>query len=410
MVSSTPGKIKRKTAGMPNANTNSNIRETQKIGNSKISNMGKYIPPDVKIEVDMNQRLFEKSQSKSKPQRKRSKSPKISKSGSEKTSKQSDSRRDRNKAPAPAPRGRDKSPKPSKPRKEHIPLPPSAPAPKERSLSPDKVEQKKRELKEKLKQKKKEKAEAAAAAMPTFMFQNKLCKEDLVKELEKTKKTLEDCELDRKAKLAELKKESGAKKAALDKEIFGQIDAKRKASEKGDQFFERLQFDSNKIIEKLREENKKLRATKDKLPKQNKEISISNENLIQANEEVANHFKSLGAFTKKLSVDHDRLQKSNDECKDSYIPRYRRELRDRQAHIDAESRIKRKYRDTMIKVGNRCVQTRNPTLVDIVSTIIIEIEGELNPKFDPKVLFDMDNSDSDSDKGGSDSDSDSDSD
>ena len=238
--------------------------------------------------------------------------------------------------------------------------------------------------------------------------------EELKEELSEVSKRLKSIESETSNELAEMQKDVDEKKKKLKKDFGKQIDAAKKSNQKEDKKIKKENDESQKIVEGLREENKKLREQKGRYPQQIKEVLASNESLKQANEEIVGHFKSLSTFVeKKLQKDHNRLVRSSDECRNKYLPRYRTELRERKDYIAVETKVKNLYRDAMIRICNRVVQTRDPQLIEDVSTTAIEVEGELNPSFDPKILFENEESesnvDSDSDYD-SDSDSDSDSD
>jgi hypothetical protein len=359
-----------------------------------------------------------KTQSKPTSKPKEAKAPKSSKkeesSKESKSSKKSATKKETTETRAG--RSRDKSPKSSEKT--------AGKKPRARSRSTNPKRNKSVDAKRDRLERKKEKAAAASspavapAAAPAppphstgkytlSGFKTNKSAEEVRQELDEVQKKLKNVPLDKQMQLADMKTETDAKKKELDNEFGAQIEAERKANAKQNKTHQQLHDEAQKITEKLREENKRLRAQKDKYPKQIKDVSALNDGLTKSNKEVSNHFESLTRFAKKMTNDHNRLQKSNDECKEKYLPRYRTELRERKDYIDTETRIKDKYRDTMIKLCNRVIQTRHPKLIEQISTMVIEIEGELNPKFDPKILFADESDESDN---GSDSDSDDDSD
>jgi hypothetical protein len=64
----------------------------------------------------------------------------------------------------------------------------------------------------------------------------------------------------------------------------------------------------------------------------------------------------------------------------------------------------------MVKIAKKIEKSKQADLIEEISSVVLETEGEINPKFDPKLLF-GDDSDKDSDSSSmvsSDSDSDSD--
>ena len=123
----------------------------------------------------------------------------------------------------------------------------------------------------------------------------------------------------------------------------------------------------------------------------------------------------LSNFDKKVQADQARLYQSSDKCKNQYLPKYRQQLWQGKQHLDSETKAKELYREVIIKITKRLEKSNQPRLLDEVSSMVVETEGEVNPKFDPKFLSsapDVDVSDveldDDSDSSYSSSDSDSD--
>jgi hypothetical protein len=238
--------------------------------------------------------------------------------------------------------------------------------------------------------------------------------ERLQKELEEVTSKVENAASNAEQELADLKKEHEMEKQALRVTFMKDIQAHKKVTEKQDKEHQKMVDQEQQAIEELRAANQKLRATLEKLPRQMAELAASNQSLEKANEEIAGHFDELLKFSKKLQTDQDRLQESSAKCKNEFLPRYRQELWERQQFLNAETKIKNLYRDCMIKIANKIERTSQVDLIEEIATMVLETEGEINPEFDPKLLFAQggknSNDDSDSDENNkSDSDSDSDS-
>jgi len=237
---------------------------------------------------------------------------------------------------------------------------------------------------------------------------SKNAKELIEKQIDVINNRLEEIEKEVANGIAELKKAAVAKKKLLDEEWGPQIDAAKEMNAKKDKKNQNLQSGAQRISEKLRAENKRLRGEKDKYPPQILEMRRKNASLEEANRSAAQTFVALKKMARKLEGDHEKLHAQNEKCKTQYLPKYRNELRMRKKHIDTEIAVKEVYRDTMIKIGNRVTQTRNVELIEAITNMVIDIEGELNPKFDPKILFAGESSSDDSLGDSSDDDSDSD--
>jgi hypothetical protein len=235
----------------------------------------------------------------------------------------------------------------------------------------------------------------APTVLPTDLSSSTY-EENLRKQIKETAKTLDSIALDTKIELGELKKKFTTEQDKLRLQYNKKITAERKVSNKQDKEHQKAVDREKEITDNLRAENKRLRATQEKIPKQMKETLASSRSLESANEEVAGHFEQLNAFAKKSQADHDRLVESSRACKDEYLPRYRHELWERQIFLDSETRIKTLYRDCGIEIAKHVEKSRQPDLIEEISTMVLETDAEINPKFDPKLIFAND-SDSDSD-------------
>jgi hypothetical protein len=220
---------------------------------------------------------------------------------------------------------------------------------------------------------------------------------------------LESCRIDGAVELEAWEKKKVSEKIQLSKEIGRQIRQHKVVNEKQAKSDQKAVDEEKEIVEKLREENKRLRATVEKYPYQMAELMASSESLQKANEEVAGHFKKLNEFTKKLQSDHDRLKESNAQCRNKFLPRYRQELYERKYYSEGETKIKVLYRNCMLKIAQHVEKSRQPKLWEDINIFVIETEGDVNPKFDPRHLFAAESDSSSSDSSDSD-DSDSESD
>ena len=209
-----------------------------------------------------------------------------------------------------------------------------------------------------------------------------------------------------KQEMEAMKKEIATQKEKYRREMDRKIFEQRKENEKQAKKDQKAFDSEKKIIQDLRDENARWRGMRDKYPKQIAEVNASTKSLEDANKEVDGHFESLNKFVKKLEADHEKLDASVKVCRDEYLPRYRQELYERNQFADCETKIKNLYRDVCYKISKAVEKSRGgASFHSDVKEIIMETEAEVNPKFDPKVLFNSDSDSSDS----SDSDSDSDS-
>lgn len=232
-------------------------------------------------------------------------------------------------------------------------------------------------------------------------------------QINETEKRLQASLVNHKLQQAELTKLVDRKKESMGDIFEGKMDVRRRMGAKQEKTFQKAYDEEQKIVESLRKENKRVRGEVNKLPRQILEIKNSIIGLEAANEEIEGHLESLGKFSKKLERDHEKLQASSAKCRDVYLPRYRNELRQRETHIEIETRIKNLYRSCILKISRSLGERKRIELQEIANDLILETEADVNPKFDPKVLFESDSEsdssssdDSDSDSSSNDSDSD----
>lgn len=229
----------------------------------------------------------------------------------------------------------------------------------------------------------------------------------LRQEIDETKKRLDNVTVDHKRNLLELEHEFTTRKKTVSFSLLKKIQHQEQKNKKLNKEYENL-IDKKKMeIDELRLGNQRLRIPLKKLPQQMAQMIASNNSLEKSNEEIAGHLDDLRNFSEKLQNDQDLLLQSSDKCKNEYFPRYRQELWERQEFLDAEIKIKNLYRDCNIRITKKIERSRQIGLIESVSAMVLETEGEVNPKFDPKFLFKNDsdsNSSTSSDFDDSDSD------
>jgi len=223
--------------------------------------------------------------------------------------------------------------------------------------------------------------------------------------IKETEQAIEKSRLDAKIQMGDMKRNFESEKERLRSSFAPRINAQKKQNEKEDKKNQKLMDEDKKIVDNLREENKRLRATKERIPKQIAEVKQNSASLESANEEIAGHFEQLNTFAKKLQLDHNRLNESNLQCREQYLPRYRQELWERQTHLDSETKIKNLYRNCVRKIRKQMEKSKQADLLEEVNEMVLATEAEINPKFDPKLLFADDSDKSSSSSSSSDDDS-----
>lgn len=208
----------------------------------------------------------------------------------------------------------------------------------------------------------------------------------LRKKLDETQKQVDNVSRVSKQELSDMKKDHENTKETIKFRLMKDHHAQGKKNDVKYQAYKKVVDEKQKEIDELRSANQKLRTTIQKLPKQMSEVIFSNQSLEEANEEVASHIGGLVNFTKKLQTDQDRFIHSKDKCKNEYLPRYRQQLWDSRQHLESETKIKTFYRDSIIKITKQIEKSRNVGLIEQISSMVLETEGEFNPKFDPEFL------------------------
>jgi len=231
--------------------------------------------------------------------------------------------------------------------------------------------------------------------------------DELREELDEIKKKLKESKESREKKLIEMEENVKQRKKELDDTYGTEIDGRRKEKEKHERHHNQIQAGAQKIMAKFRDENHGLREKTTRFPRQNKELKRTNNAYDRTTQQILMQNNALQQFCDKLQYDQDKLQMSSNIHRDEYIPFYRVAIREKQEEVDLEKKIRNIYREGMVKVCKRIMNTRELDLIETVSMLISEVEGEFNPSFDPSILFVREDGTKAKD---SDSDSDSDSD
>jgi len=240
---------------------------------------------------------------------------------------------------------------------------------------------------------------------------------NLRKKVAETQKRLDNIAQVTRQEISYLEKEFASTKESIRFRFMKDVHAQGKKNDGKHQEYKKVFDGKQKEIDELRSANQKLRTTIQKLPKQMSEVIFSNHTLEEANEEVAGHIGGLEIFSKKLQADQAKLFRSNGKCKNEYLPRHRQQLWESKQHLEAETKIKNLYRNCIIKIMKQVEKGRQVDIIEEISLMVLETEGEVNPKFDPKFLSsenfaadDSSSSDDDSESSSSSSSSSSDSD
>ncbi len=223
---------------------------------------------------------------------------------------------------------------------------------------------------------------------------------DLKRQIAETEKKLRDMRSSTDEAISNMEKNYKDTKEANRLRIMKCIHAQGKKNDEKYKAYKEVIDAKQKDIDDLRGANQRLRTTIQKLPKQMSELIFGNQSLEEANKEIAGHIEGLSKFDKKLQADQERLYHSSAKCKDEYLPRYRQQLWEGKLHLDSETKTKDLYRDCIIKITKKLEKSKQVVLMEEVASMVVETEGEVNPKFDPEFLstggMSSDSDDSDS--------------
>jgi len=209
---------------------------------------------------------------------------------------------------------------------------------------------------------------------------------DLRREVEETKAKLQNMRSSTNQEISDMEKDYNNTKEAVRLRIMKCIHSQGKKNDEKYKAYKEVIDAKQKDIDDLRSANQRLRNTIQKLPKQMSDLIFANQGLEEANEEIAGHIEGLSKFDKKLQADQERLYHSSGKCKNEYLPRYRQQLWEGKQHLDSETKTKNLYRDCIIKITKKLEKSKQVALMEEVASMVVETEGEVNPKFDPEFL------------------------
>ncbi len=209
---------------------------------------------------------------------------------------------------------------------------------------------------------------------------------DLRREVEETKAKLQNMRSSTNQEISDMEKDHNNTKEAVRLRIMKCIHAQGKKNDEKYKAYKEVIDAKQKDIDDLRSANQRLRNTIQKLPKQMSDLIFANQGLEEANKEIAGHIEGLSKFDKKLQDDQERLYHSSGKCKNEYLPRYRQQLWEGKQHLDSETKTKNLYRDCIIKITKKLEKSKQVSLMEEVASMVVETEGEVNPKFDPEFL------------------------
>eukprot|EP00525_Craspedostauros_australis_P011657 CAMPEP_0198114278 /NCGR_PEP_ID=MMETSP1442-20131203/5701_1 /TAXON_ID= /ORGANISM="Craspedostauros australis, Strain CCMP3328" /LENGTH=357 /DNA_ID=CAMNT_0043771553 /DNA_START=9 /DNA_END=1079 /DNA_ORIENTATION=+ len=157
----------------------------------------------------------------------------------------------------------------------------------------------------------------------------------------------------------------------------------------------RAQRDINKAknaaettIQKLKDDNKKLRAKRTKLREKIGIITAENESCERANTKIQGHIKELKSFMIKLEEDHVKLTKSIERWKSEILPQHKEQLQEEIRQGEHESRMQSLYRVCILRVASSVKDHPNKRvrrefgkhISDLWKECEAEIDAELSPQ------------------------------
>ena len=138
-----------------------------------------------------------------------------------------------------------------------------------------------------------------------------------------------------------MKQDFSEQKKALKQKMRSSV---KKVEKKEVKNFKKAEDQQRVVIEYLQAENKKLREMSERNQAEHVILQKQFDVLAQKSEEVSRNFKSLQQFVTKKNESIQKHEISSQKCRHRYLPKYRKDLVDRNKHCIAEFRVKKLYK------------------------------------------------------------------
>jgi hypothetical protein len=157
------------------------------------------------------------------------------------------------------------------------------------------------------------------------------------REMKQIEKKLARMPKDTKAELKEMKKKYTDKKKVLKNLLRGEV-------KREDDLLEKLKEQGQEMIRYLQEENKRLKEKQEAIKHDQTMMENRFDELSVKSEEISRSFASLQQFVVQKNQAIQKHELSSQKCRHRYMPKYRKDLKERNVHCIAEFRVKTLYK------------------------------------------------------------------
>ncbi|MGK3741933.1 MAG: hypothetical protein ACI8RD_001216 [Bacillariaceae sp.] len=181
-----------------------------------------------------------------------------------------------------------------------------------------------------------------------------------VKEMKKINKTIEKMPKKIKSDIKEMKQEYALKKKELKRTC-------RKQIKEDDEQLQRVKKSGQDMVKYLQAENEKTRILQQTLQRKQDVLEKQFELLTAKSEEISTNFLSLKQWVDTKNVAIQKHEAADHKCRHRYLPKYRKDLAQRNMYCITEFRIKECYKKQLKKILKEIEKkSKDPSLVKLV--------------------------------------------
>ena len=204
-----------------------------------------------------------------------------------------------------------------------------------------------------------------------YVLECKRRREKNIKEIKRIEKKVQKIPKQTKLDIKNMKQEYSEKKKQLKRYL-------RKQAQEEEEKIQEMKKEGKDMVKHLHDEGEKLKEQIERYKQDSKVLKKQFEILSQKSEETSKNFKSLQAFVKKKDGEIKEHEIGSQKCRHRYLPRYRKELADRNKHCIAEVRVKNLYKTRLHRIISELERTcANKELVNYAKNDVQGCEDEL---------------------------------
>jgi len=178
--------------------------------------------------------------------------------------------------------------------------------------------------------------------------------------MKKINKTIEKMPKKIKSDIKEMKQEYALKKKELKRTC-------RKQIKEDDEQLQRVKKSGQDMVKYLQAENEKTRILQQTLQRKQDVLEKQFELLTAKSEEISTNFLSLKQWVDTKNVAIQKHEAADHKCRHRYLPKYRKDLAQRNMYCITEFRIKECYKKQLKKILKEIEKkSKDPSLVKLV--------------------------------------------